>query len=145
MTRQIPFATVVSTRVLTPRVAVLWAAFFNFVAAFVFGVNVPLPSGRGTIDPTIVTAWLPPCCSHWSDLLGHYHMVVWTTDEFLARPSGGPHRCRRCKGRMGRSPDSWGQQDSIFIVLSPVLGFFLAIGLSPADSPSCHALFSLHL
>src|SRR5438093_8804425 len=51
-------ATVVSTRVLTPRVAVLWAAFFNFVAAFAFGVNVASTIGKGTIDPKIVTAWL---------------------------------------------------------------------------------------
>ncbi len=51
-------ATVVSTRVLTPRVAVLWAAFFNFAAAFAFGVNVASTIGKGTIDPKIVTAWL---------------------------------------------------------------------------------------
>src|SRR5881227_3178896 len=51
-------ATVVSTRVLSPRIAVLWAAFFNFVAAFVFGVNVASTIGKGTIDPSIVTAWL---------------------------------------------------------------------------------------
>src|SRR2546427_20058 len=51
-------ATVVSTRVLSPRIAVLWAAFFNFVAAFVFGVNVASTIGKGTIDPAIVTAWL---------------------------------------------------------------------------------------
>ncbi len=51
-------ATVVSTRVLSPRTAVLWAAFFNFVAAFVFGVNVASTIGKGTIDPAIVTAWL---------------------------------------------------------------------------------------
>ena len=51
-------ATVVSTRVLSPRIAVLWAAFFNFLAAFVFGVNVASTIGKGTIDPAIVTAWL---------------------------------------------------------------------------------------
>src|SRR5437588_7234586 len=51
-------ATVVSTRVLSPRIAVLWAAFFNFVAAFVFGVNVASTIGKGTIDPAIVTACL---------------------------------------------------------------------------------------
>ncbi len=51
-------ATVVSTRVLSPRMAVLWAAFFNFVAAFAFGVNVASTIGKGTIDPAIVTAWL---------------------------------------------------------------------------------------
>src|SRR5438132_2055312 len=51
-------ATIVSTRVLSPRIAVLWAAFFNFVAAFVFGVNVASTIGKGTIDPAIVTAWI---------------------------------------------------------------------------------------
>src|SRR5207247_10930846 len=51
-------ATVVSTRVFTPRLAVLWAAFFNFVAAFLFGVSVASAIGKVTIDPTMVTAWL---------------------------------------------------------------------------------------
>src|SRR5207245_11566924 len=51
-------ATVVSTRVLSPRIAVLWAAFFNFVAAFAFGVNVASTIGKGTIDSAIVTAGL---------------------------------------------------------------------------------------
>ena len=48
-------ATVVSTRVLTPRQAVLWAAFFNFVAAFGFGVHVANTVGTGIIDPSAVT------------------------------------------------------------------------------------------
>ncbi len=48
-------ATVVSTRVLTPRQAVVWAAFFNFVAAFGFGVNVASTVGKGIIDPSAVT------------------------------------------------------------------------------------------
>jgi inorganic phosphate transporter, PiT family len=48
-------ATIVSTRVLTPRQAVLWAAFFNFVAAFGFGVHVANTVGRGIIDPSAVT------------------------------------------------------------------------------------------
>jgi PiT family inorganic phosphate transporter len=48
-------ATVVSTRVLTPRQAVLWAAFFNFVAAFGFGVNVASTVGKGIIEPSAVT------------------------------------------------------------------------------------------
>ena len=42
-------ATVVSTRVLTPRFAVAWAAFFNFVAAFGFGTNVAKTLGTGMI------------------------------------------------------------------------------------------------
>jgi PiT family inorganic phosphate transporter len=48
-------ATVVSTRVLTPRQAVIWAAFFNFVAAFGFGVHVANTVGKGIIDPSAVT------------------------------------------------------------------------------------------
>src|SRR3990170_4564288 len=47
-------ATIVSTRVLTPRQAVLWAAFFNFVAAFGFGVSVAGTVGKGIIDPSAV-------------------------------------------------------------------------------------------
>jgi len=48
-------ATVVSTRVLSPRQAVLWAAVFNFVAAFGFGVHVASTVGKGIIDPSAVT------------------------------------------------------------------------------------------
>src|SRR3954462_9693522 len=47
-------ATVVSTRVLTPRVAVAWAATFNFLAFFVFPLHVADTIGKGIIDPTIV-------------------------------------------------------------------------------------------
>jgi inorganic phosphate transporter, PiT family len=48
-------ATVVSTRVLTPGKAVVWAAFFNFVAAFVFGVHVAKTMGKGLIHLDAVT------------------------------------------------------------------------------------------
>jgi PiT family inorganic phosphate transporter len=48
-------ATVVSTRVLTPRQAVLWAAFFNFVAAFGLGVHVANTVGKGIVEPQAVT------------------------------------------------------------------------------------------
>src|SRR6266581_583602 len=48
-------ATVVSTRVLSPGKAVLWAAFFNFVAAFTFGTAVAKTVGSGMIDIKIVT------------------------------------------------------------------------------------------
>lgn len=49
-------ATVVSTRVLSPKQAVLWAAFFNFVAAFVFGLHVANTIGKGIIDPSVADA-----------------------------------------------------------------------------------------
>src|ERR671919_1545850 len=48
-------ATVVSTRVLSPGKAVLWAAFFNFVAAFGFGTAVAKTVGAGMVDLSIVT------------------------------------------------------------------------------------------
>src|SRR5262249_467005 len=49
-------ATVVSTRVLSPTQAVAWAAFFNFVAAFWFGVNVARTIGKGIVRPESVDA-----------------------------------------------------------------------------------------
>src|SRR5213083_3449260 len=48
-------ATVVSTRVLSPGQAVVWAAFFNFVAAFGFGTAVAKTIGKGMIDVNVVT------------------------------------------------------------------------------------------
>src|SRR6186713_3211050 len=48
-------ATVVSTRVLSPGKAVIWAAFFNFVAAFTFGTAVASTVGRGMVDINVVT------------------------------------------------------------------------------------------
>src|SRR5688572_25297331 len=48
-------ATVVSTRVLTPGKAVIWAAFFNFVAAFTFGTAVAKTVGSGLVDIGVVT------------------------------------------------------------------------------------------
>ncbi len=47
-------ATIVSTRVLKPNWAVLWAAFFNFIAFMFFGLKVANTMGTGLIDPSIV-------------------------------------------------------------------------------------------
>src|SRR6266700_6721984 len=49
-------ATVVSTRVLSPFLAVFWAAFFNFAAAFAFGTAVAKTMGKGLIDVEIVNS-----------------------------------------------------------------------------------------
>src|SRR6187397_1608462 len=49
-------ATIVSTRVLKPRYAVLWAAFFNFIAFLFFGLHVAETLGTGIIDPSVVDA-----------------------------------------------------------------------------------------
>ena len=47
-------ATIVSTRVLSPKQAVIWAAFFNFVAFLIFGTAVASTIGKGLIDITVV-------------------------------------------------------------------------------------------
>src|SRR5258705_13177904 len=47
-------ATVVSTRVLSPRYAVLWAAFFNFVAFLIFETHVANTIGKGVVDPKVI-------------------------------------------------------------------------------------------
>lgn len=49
-------ATIVATRVLSPKHAVMWAAFFNFAAAFIFGLHVANTIGKGIIDPGVVDA-----------------------------------------------------------------------------------------
>ena len=68
-------ATVVSTRVLTPRRAVIWAAFFNFIAFLFFGLHVANTIGKGIIDIAIVDnriiwAWILtiPCAAAISAL-----------------------------------------------------------------------------
>ena len=47
-------ATVVATRVLSPVVAVVWAAFFNFTAFFVFGTAVASTVGKGIVDSSVI-------------------------------------------------------------------------------------------
>src|SRR5436853_3834409 len=51
-------ATVVSTRVLSPKLAVIWAAAFNFIAAFVFGTAVAKTISSGLVDPKQVTQYV---------------------------------------------------------------------------------------
>jgi len=77
-------ATVVSTRVLSPGKAVIWAAFFNFVAAFVFGTGVAQTIGKGTVDIAIVT--LPVI---FAGLIGAilWSLLTW----WLALPTSSSH------------------------------------------------------
>lgn len=51
-------ATVVSTKVLSPLLAVLWAAFFNFIAVFIFGVHVATTIGKGIVEPIIINEYV---------------------------------------------------------------------------------------
>ena len=116
-------ATVVSTRVLSPGKAVIWAAFFNFVAAFTFGTAVARTVGAGMIDINIVTfavvfggltgaivwdliTWifgLPTSSSH--ALIGGYAGAAVAKAGFSAIITGG-----------------W-SKTILFIFLSPLIGF----------------------
>ncbi len=122
-------ATIVSTRVLSPRIAVLWAAFFNFVAAFVFGVNVASTIGKGTIDPAIVTAWLL-----LSTLIGaiSWDIITW----WFGLPTSSSHALVGGLIGAGVVKGGWGvvqvsgvSKIILFIALSPLIGLLLAIGL----------------
>ncbi len=122
-------ATVVSTRVLSPRLAVLWAAFFNFVAAFVFGVSVASTIGKGTIDPSIVTAWLL-----LATLLGAiaWDIITW----WFGLPTSSSHAlvggligAGVVKGGLGVVQSAGVNKILLFIVLSPLIGLLAAIGL----------------
>src|SRR6186713_1005467 len=77
-------ATVVSTRVLTPGQAVLWAAFFNFAAAFGFGTGVAKTIGSGMIDITVVTTQVV-----FAGLMGAivWDLITW----WLGLPTSSSH------------------------------------------------------
>jgi PiT family inorganic phosphate transporter len=77
-------ATIVSTRVLRPQYAVFWAAFFNFVAFLVFGLNVAQTIGTGIIEPSIIDAQVI-----FAALMGAivWNIITWA----LGIPSSSSH------------------------------------------------------
>src|SRR5213075_2749488 len=77
-------ATVVSTRVLSPGQAVVWAAFFNFVAAFGFGTAVAKTIGKGMIDVNVVTFGVI-----FSGLMGAiiWNLITW----YFGLPTSSSH------------------------------------------------------
>ena len=94
-------ATVVSTRVLTPRMAVIWAAFFNFAAFFVFHTKVANTVGK-TVDPAVVSEAVV-----FAGLVGAIawnllHLVAGAADLVLARADRRVRRGRRGQGRLQR-------------------------------------------
>ena len=77
-------ATIVSTRVLRPQYAVLWAAFFNFIAFMFFGLHVAETVGKGIVDVNIVTPAVI-----FSALVG---AIVWNIVTWIAGiPSSSSH------------------------------------------------------
>ncbi|HUM15236.1 MAG TPA: inorganic phosphate transporter [Candidatus Nitrosotalea sp.] len=121
-------ATVVSTRVLTPMQAVAWAAFFNFVAAFGFGVQVARTVGKGVVDAGVVDQWVI-----LGGLIGAitWNLVTW----YYGIPSSSSHAliggfagAAVAKAGFGALLPSGLLKILVFIVLAPVLG--LALGFS---------------
>ncbi len=77
-------ATIVSTRVLTPRQAVAWAAFFNFIAFLVFGTSVAKTIGVGMVDVKVVT--------HGVVLAGLLGAISWNLFTwYLGLPTSSSH------------------------------------------------------
>jgi PiT family inorganic phosphate transporter len=127
-------ATVVSTRVLSPQKAVLWAAFFNFVAAFVLGTGVAKTMGSGMIDLSVVTREVI--------LAGLLGAIVWNLFTwYYGLPVSSSHAL--IGGYAGAAIAKAGPQAILiagwtktlsFIVLAPligcILGFLLMVSVT---------------
>src|ERR1700693_55230 len=130
-------ATIVATRVLTPMQAVAWAAFFNFVAAFTFGTGVADTVGKGFVDLAVVTPYVI--------LAGVIGAIVWDLITWwLGLPTSSSHALigGYAGATMARAAFLYGLGGSFrgliigkwpktlaFIVLSPMIGLFLAYTL----------------
>ncbi len=119
-------ATVVSTRVLSPRKAVLWAAFFNFVAAFGFKTRVATTIGKGLmqseiVSPHLVLATLVAAIV-WTMVCTQKGLPISVSHALIGAMAGAA----LVKG--GFAALFWGKIGwvAIFIVLSPLIG--LALG-----------------
>jgi PiT family inorganic phosphate transporter len=118
-------ATVVSTRVLSPGHAVIWAAFFNFVAAFVFGTAVARTVGSGMVDISIVTTSVILAgligAIIW-DLITWYYGLPTSSSHALIGGYAGAAVAK--VGMIALIPSGW-TKTLIFIVLAPGIGFLL--------------------
>ena len=131
-------ATIVSTRVLKPHQAVLWAATFNFIALFVFQLKVASTIGKGTIDPAIVDQYVI-----FGALIGAiaWNIITW----YFGIPSSSSHAligglvgAALAKGGTGALIWAGLGKTVLFIFLAPVLGFFLGGLLMVLVSWICH-------
>jgi PiT family inorganic phosphate transporter len=125
-------ATVVSTRVLSPGAAVIWAAFFNFAAAFVFGTAVAKTIGKGLIrveyvDPHVILAGLVGAIA-WN-LITWYYGIPSSSSHALI---GGYAGAAITKAGIGvLIPSGW-VLPILFIFLSPLIGFAFGLAMMVA-------------
>lgn len=120
-------ATIVSTRVLSPRHAVIWAAFFNFIAFLFFGLHVAGTIGKGivdiaVIDPRIILATLLGACL-W-DIITWYFGLPTSSSHALM---GGLIGSALVKAGIGSLVWSGILKTVAFIVISPLLGMLLGL------------------
>jgi len=127
-------ATIVSTRVLTPMQAVVWAAFFNFVAAYVGHTNVAMTIGKGVVRYEVVDTWMI--------LGGLVGAILWNlTTWYLGLPTSSSHAligglagAAVAKAGPGAVIASGLLKIAAFIVIAPlfglVLGFLIGNGMT---------------
>ena len=120
-------ATVVSTRVLSPRYAVAWAAFFNFIAFLFFGLHVANTIGKGIVDIAVVDTRII-----FGTLMGacSWNVITW----YLGLPTSSSHAL--IGGLIGSALVKAGTSSLVlsgiaktvaFIVISPAAGMLLAL------------------
>lgn len=125
-------ATIVSTRVLSPRLAVAWAAFFNFLAFLFFGLHVATTIGKGIVDISIIDKGVI-----FGTLMGAcgWNLITW----FFGLPTSSSHAL--IGGMIGAALVKTGTRSLIwpgilktvaFIFISPVLGLILGLVLGIA-------------
>jgi PiT family inorganic phosphate transporter len=120
-------ATIVSTRVLTPRQAVAWAAFFNFIAFLIFGTSVASTIGKGLINIKVVTPVVV--------LAGLLGAIIWNlTTWYLGLPTSSSHAL--IGGYLGAAIAKAGfgviilggwTKTILFIFLAPIIGMVLGM------------------
>jgi len=122
-------ATVVSTRVLTPLQAVVWAAFFNFIAAFGFGVSVAATVGKGVVEPSVVDQWVILAglvgAITW-DLVTWYWGLPTSSSHALI---GGFAGAAVMKGGFASLVTAGLVKIGIFMVLAPLIGLTVGFAL----------------
>jgi inorganic phosphate transporter, PiT family len=125
-------ATVVSTRVLSPGQAVVWAAFFNFIAAFFFGTAVAKTVGSGMVDLKVVTFAVIG-----AGLLGAitWNLITW----YFGLPTSSSHAlfggyagAAVAKAGFGAVIWSGWTKTLVFIVVAPALGLIVGLGMMTA-------------
>lgn len=118
-------ATIVSTRVLTPRKAVMWAAFFNLVAAFLFDVHVAKTIGKGLIELSAVNEYVI-----LSGLIGAitWNLITW----YFGIPSSSSHALIGGYAGAAVAHAGFGAilyhgwiKTLVFIVIAPVMGMLM--------------------